>query len=618
LRLDTTFTYSDPERLIVYRAGDVITGGLSWTRPFRVGGAQIQRSFALRPDLVTIPLAMTSGSAAVPSVADVYINNVKTYSQAVDAGPYQITNIPIVVGGGDARVILSDAAGHQIQTALPFYTSPSLLAPGLLSFSAEAGLPRNAFGTTSDAYLGKEVASASLRKGIYDWLTVESHVEAGAGTANTGAGVVVRAGGFGVASFAVAASRTGAVHGFQPFGSFETKLGPVTLSASSQATFGQYDDVAAATGRIESGNLLRRGRRLGVIELVMPVWGNSSYYFASSAPPKTLNKISVGAPLPLDLGSISLSYIGASSVVGDRSRIVTATYSRALPYSANFNATAFFDFGNHKSAGIWAGLSVPIGGPAVASIGMSRTRDGSGVVADLSQPLGAEPGSMGWRLSGIEGKPASQLAGASYRSGYGWGEVTAAHANGTTGATAQIDGSIATMGSGIFFGNRIDDAFAVVETGHPGVPVSYENRPAGRTDNSGRLLVPGLRSYQSNKVSIDTTSLPVDADLGKTEEYVAPADRSGVRLDFSVRTNTNSAILVLRTLDGSPVPAGARGMVPGRSETFIVGYDGRAYLHGLSDENVVSVETARGRCEASFTYTPRANEQVSIPVTCRY
>lgn len=618
LRLDTTFTYSDPKKLVVYRAGDVIAGGLPWTRPIRIGGAQVQRDFALRSDLVTMPLATTSGSAAVPSVADVYINNVKAFSQSVDAGPYQITNIPVIAGGGEARVILSDSAGHQIQTALPFYASPSLLAPDLMNFSVEAGLPRIGFGTNTDAYLTKEVASATLRRGIHDWLTVETHVEAGAGTANAGAGAILRAGGFGLASFAIAASRTGAAHGFQPYGSFETRVGVLTLGASAQATFGRYDDIAAATGRIQSIGFLRNERRLGIVDLVIPQWGVSSYNIGTFAPPKTMGRFSVGAPLPLNLGSISMSYIGATSVLGDRSRILTATYSRALPYSANFNATAFVDLGNHKSAGVWAGLSFPIGASASASFGISRSRDGSGVAADLSQPLGAEPGSIGWRLSGLEGKPASQLAAASYRSPYGWAEVTAAHANGGTGATAQIDGSIATMGSGLFFGNRIEDGFAVVETGVPGVGVSYENRPVGTTNQSGRLLVTGLRSYQSNKISIDTTRLPVDADVSTTEEYVAPADRSGVRLDFTVRTNRNAAVLVLRAPDGTPIPAGAHGAIAGTSESFIVGYDGRAYVHGLAKENTVFIDTAQGRCEASFSYVARENAQVSIPVSCRY
>uniref|UniRef100_UPI0013D0C71D hypothetical protein n=1 Tax=Klebsiella pneumoniae TaxID=573 RepID=UPI0013D0C71D len=55
-RVNTTYTYSDAERLITYRAGDFISGGLQWTRPVYLGGLQVQRNFHLRSDLVTIPI----------------------------------------------------------------------------------------------------------------------------------------------------------------------------------------------------------------------------------------------------------------------------------------------------------------------------------------------------------------------------------------------------------------------------------------------------------------------------------------------------------------------------------------------------------------------------------
>ena len=64
LRLDTAWTYKDPDRALTYRAGDMISGGLLWTRPVRLGGIQVQRDFSIRPDLVTLPLPSFSGSAA--------------------------------------------------------------------------------------------------------------------------------------------------------------------------------------------------------------------------------------------------------------------------------------------------------------------------------------------------------------------------------------------------------------------------------------------------------------------------------------------------------------------------------------------------------------------------
>ena len=105
---------------------------------------------------------------------------------------------------------------------LPFFVAASLLAPGVFDYSLEAGLPRLSFGTSADSYVVKPVASASLRYGVFDWLTVAGHAEGGAGLMNGSVGLVARTGSFGVASFAVAASRYGADTGFQTYLSYET------------------------------------------------------------------------------------------------------------------------------------------------------------------------------------------------------------------------------------------------------------------------------------------------------------------------------------------------------------------------------------------------------------
>jgi uncharacterized MAPEG superfamily protein len=96
LRLDSSWTYSDPRSIMSYRAGDLISGGLSWTRPIRVGGVQVQRDFSLRPDLMTMPLPSFAGSVAVPSTLDVYVGDAKAYSTQVPSGPFLLDNIPII------------------------------------------------------------------------------------------------------------------------------------------------------------------------------------------------------------------------------------------------------------------------------------------------------------------------------------------------------------------------------------------------------------------------------------------------------------------------------------------------------------------------------------------
>ena len=152
LRLDSTWTCKDPEHILTYRAGDTISSGLAWTRPVRLGGLQVQRDFATRPDLVTLPLPSFSGSAAVPSTVDVYVNDVRTISQDVDNGPFRMTNLPILSGQGNASVIVRDSSGRDVETTLPFLVSNQLLRGGLVDFSVEAGFPRLFYGALSNVY----------------------------------------------------------------------------------------------------------------------------------------------------------------------------------------------------------------------------------------------------------------------------------------------------------------------------------------------------------------------------------------------------------------------------------------------------------------------------------
>ena len=140
LRLDTTWRYDDEDRGIAYRAGDVVNAGLPWTRPIRLGGVQVEHGFGLRPDLVLGPSATVSGTAAVPSSADVFVNNFKIFSQPVDAGPFRIENLPAINGAGSATLVLRDVTGKETTQAVPFFVSSRLLAPRRDRLLARSGL----------------------------------------------------------------------------------------------------------------------------------------------------------------------------------------------------------------------------------------------------------------------------------------------------------------------------------------------------------------------------------------------------------------------------------------------------------------------------------------------
>ncbi len=111
VRLDSTYTFSDPGRMRRWRIGDIVTGALRWSRAVRLGGVQVASDFNLRPDLVTYPLPMISSSAAVPSTVNVLVNGVRQYSQSVQPGPFEVRTLPMVTGAGEVAVAVEDAVG---------------------------------------------------------------------------------------------------------------------------------------------------------------------------------------------------------------------------------------------------------------------------------------------------------------------------------------------------------------------------------------------------------------------------------------------------------------------------------------------------------------------------
>ncbi len=612
LRLDTTWTYKDPDHTLTYRAGDMIAGGLAWTRPVRLGGIQIQRDFSIRPDLVTLPLPSFSGSAAVPSTADVYVNGVRTVSQDVDSGPFRINNLPILSGQGDANIVVRDSSGREVTTTLPFSVSPKLLREGLYDFSAEAGFPRLFYGVRSDNYSGEPAGSATLRYGFSDHLTLESHAEATNNLANGGIGANLGLDGIGVVSTAFTGSVNGGTAGGQAYASFNTSLFGFSLSASTLRTIGGYNDVASLTAR-----------PFGFIPVTAfpPAAFSPAWFFQNSLsplrPPRVQDQFSAGLPLPGVGGSLNFGYVHEIDPFGNRIRLLDVSYSRQLFAGASFFATGFAGFDGRRNAGFSLGLSIPLGGGVTASSGVSHDRSGLAVASDIDKPLGQEPGSFGWRLSDLEGEAVLRQASAAYRSDYGKIEAAALESRAGIAGTLSAEGAVVAAGGDVFFSNRIDDAFAIVDAGAPGVEVFHENRPAAVTDSSGKAIVTSLNAYQPNKISIDPSNLPLDASIASTQNVIVPADRSGVFADFGIRTSVASAIVILDAPDGRPLQVGLRGKTAS-GQDFAVGYDGRAFIEGLETQNKLTIALSTSECHAEFAYQPQGKGQTVIgPVVCR-
>lgn len=609
IRLDTTYTVSDVARLRRYRFGDFITGALEWTRPIRLAGAQVVRDFGVRPDLVTFPTPSVNGSVAVPSTIDVLVNGVRRFEGEVPAGPFQIGQLPVVNGAGTVSTRITNALGGQVMTDLPFYASVSLLAPGLQSYSAQLGVVRSDWGFRSNHY-GRLAATGSYRRGLSPRLTIEATAEATGGLLMAGAGMVVNVDDVALVNIAGAASTSrGATDAELAVGVQHT--GPIfTLAASAIIAGRKFRDVAATQGDPIARRQLRAsaGLSLGQMGTLSLAYagldrGRDGYAGDPLLPP---------GPGPLD----PLSLPPVSFLPVERARLVSGSYS-AQWRSVSFHATAFRDFARRKAHGLTLSATLPLGRRDSASATAASGPGGDRLQAQASRtPMSI--GDWGYQFASSSGSGGGRFGQVRYRSGLAEFSAGVDRSSGRSSARVGARGSVSWVDGGVFLSNAIPDSFAVVDTGGVGgVRVLLENREVGRTDAKGRLLVPDLRSFGANNLSVDPLDVPVDASIGTVAKVVRPFDRSGVVVSFPI-TVSHGALLHLVDASGRALPLGGAATLKSTGEVVPIGYDGAAYVENLREANVLLVERPDAtRCTVRFAYRPSRGAVTKIgPLQC--
>jgi outer membrane usher protein len=170
----------------------------------------------------------------------------------------------------------------------------------------------------------------------------------------------------------------------------------------------------------------------------------------------------------------------------------------------------------------------------------------------------------------------------------------------------------------LFPSNWIYDSFAVVDTSPvPHVHVLEENRNVGTTNKSGRLMVPDMRSFDLNHLAIEPTDIPPDATIDNDKREIRPQDRSGVVVKFPIKFN-RAALLSLVDSAGVPLPLGSTATLQATGAIVPIGYDGDAFVEGLSLHNELLIERPNGKhCSVAFEYLPAPGDIPLIgPLRC--
>jgi len=590
VRLDTVYTYEDVNSLRSYTLGDFISSGLAWTRPVRMEGAQIVLDYRTRPDLVTFPLPVINGSAAVPSTVQVLTNGNVVASSQIGSGPFTIPQLPVITGGGTISMTVTNALGQQVSVSQPFYASSSLLSPGLKTYAVEAGMTRLNWGSLSYDY-GKIAGNAIYRQGLSSKFTIEGSLESTPGTVKAGAGGVWQLGTFGIVNFSAAGSTWGGQSGTQLSLGAQRITTKLSFGASAAIATANYRDIAS----LNQDGIPRKQISAFV-----------SVYF------KRLGSFGVGYS-GIDQSSVSTA-LQPSALPESQSHVFSATYSVQIHHVSLF-ASEFNDLGSTGgSNGFQAGVTIPFG--KRSSVNVVATSDGSAQLQ--AQQSASEIGEWGYQLFFSGGNTNHQFGQAQYKSPVGLFTAGVDYNSGITTFRTESQGAVSFVDKGLFPSNTIYDSFAIADTApmHH-VRVLQENREVGRTDSSGRMLVPDMRSFDLNHLAIEAVDIPPDATIDLATREIRPQNLSGVVVKFPVKIS-HGALIKIVDASGTPIPVGSTGKLRSTGVAVPIGYDGNAYIQDLAPVNTVDIEFPDARrCTVAFEYKPQAGEIPLIgPLTC--
>jgi len=573
-RLETRYVLDDPERMRRLLIGDHLATDGTATGAVRAAGIQFSTRFALQPDLITAPMPRLAGGSGVPSTVDLFVDGVKRSSQTAGAGTYTVSRTPIVNGAGKVSMVVRDILGRETVQTLSFYGTTDLLRPGLHAFSGQAGLLRkDAFGAQDryrDAFL-----SGVYRLGLSDWATVETRGVLSRRIAQTGMTVSAKLGEMALLSIGADVAAHDADQGVQAVVAIRRDAGRLSFYANVQKAFGGFRTIAAAAG----DPVTRFQAQLG-----------GSFQTAT-------------------LGSFALSATRFRTHRYDN-RIFAGNWSRQIsPRLMLFgNVVHSRDVRSEMIATL--GITVALSRRSTAAVqGIHDRRGGWSGSASWSDAPPIE-GCMGYRgaLSAGQRAETRAIGGATWRGARGEVGFDATVADRGVGMRAFASGSAVWLGGGPRLVAHVGESFALVETGHPGVGVSVENRFAGTTGQDGRLLVPNLPPQAPTRIAVDLDGLGIAYDAAVAETVVRPRDGTGTVVALAVRP-VRAAVIRLIDEAGDALPLGAR-VRRGDGREDIVAYDGIVDLRDVAEQVEAEVRTPSGLCRIAF----RSN--TTDPVTC--
>ena len=584
IRTDTFFQKDFPNTMQTLTVGDTISSSGDWSRPARYTGIKWARNFATQPGYIYTPSNILSGSAALPSVVDVYINNQKYYSEKITPGAFNFTNLPIPSGAGEVNLLVKDLLGNERVISQNFYQSQKLVAENETDFSLESGFLRQDYGSKSNSYQGL-FGSGTYLQGITNSLTTRGRLEVQQQRQALGADISSSIGNFAL-----------------------IRTGVATSNDHDVGTGSQYNLALEHINNKFSSHIERKY-----------YYNNYRAFAAQSNETRPKETLTAGFGFPIyTYTSLSINYLSQSNWNMDRFSSTTLSSGVKLPYGLNLSlyANKRMDKSQDWSSGL--SLSMPLGedNKYFASANSSATAGRDTInTYRLTQQAPSGPG-FGWSIQNEDLKNNNQ-ANITLNTNASQYSLDLQETSNFNATRLGVNGSLGWLEGKNFFSRNIGgDSFAVVKVGDlKDVQIYNQNQVVALTNSKGEAVI-RLRPYDKAKIEIKEEELPLDIEYTAAEMQLVPYARSGLFVDFPV-TRSFNALITLELKDGTFVPIGAEVIINDQKEKFVVGKRGEVYIKNLSATNRIIAVWDSNKCEFDLSIDlKQTNEQNIGPIKC--
>lgn len=582
-RLESGCTLDWPKETISLHIGDDTSLPGNFGQVVRYGGIRLGTDYGLAPTFVTQPTLSVVGSARVPSVLEVWVDQMLQTRQEVNPGVFEMNDIPLHTGSGEVRAVITNQLGVREIVSQSFYSDVSLLAEGLADWKFQAGRLRQDIGLPTDQYTDR-FGLFDFRYGVTDWLTVNPRVEA------------------------IDRSKMGSL-------SIALRLGSIGVLEGFQATSATDDDIR---GTAKGAHFSRRGEYVSMtlshrvsdenfLQLGYPQPGET---------PAEESQASVGFSLPLGM-SMSLGGMRRRHHDGESREFRTGSLSIPFGPLGKLLISAFQPVEPEGERFISAILTIPFGRRSNATASSFRQGNYEGKQFGLQQNPPSGPG-FGYRIEGGSSRGVRHSTGELVAQG----DIARLRISGrkidqSTTGEAELSGGVIFSGNGMNLARVGEGSAAVVNLPVAGVGVYHDERLVAVTDSNGTAVIPGLRPYERNQLRIEADDLPLDINITDLERSVTPGRRQAVTTTFGVSHVRYVQAHLRFSPGGKPVPAGSKVTIAGENEKWPVGNDGLIFINLDTSESVqLSVELpqneqpGREQCSVLLAASPGTEKKI--------